>query len=542
MSGSDKDFRPSSVGTIPRLVQDSARRHAELAAVEDGGGARNLTFAQLGAAAIDAARAFIAAGLEPGDRVAIWAPNSLEWILAAIGLQSAGGVLVPLNTRFKGSEAAYILNKSRARLLVTVGEFLGTRYVDLLADEELPHLQRIILISGAAEALGAKARSRVPRQDWNAFLAGGAGVPAAAAVARLEAVGPDDLADILFTSGTTGKPKGVMCTHIQALRGYESWTAVVGLRRGDRYLVVNPFFHAFGYKSGWLACLLRGATCLPHAVFDVPAVLARVARDKISMLPGPPTLHQSILMHPDRKSFDLSALRLSVTGAAAIPVELIRRMRDEIGFETVVTGYGLTEACGIATMCRAEDPPELIANTAGRAIDDVEVICAGPDGAEVPRGTPGEVLVRGYNVMKGYFEDEANTREAIDAAGWLHTGDVGVMDEQGNLRITDRLKDMFIMGGFNCYPAEIEGTLFEHPAVGQVAVIGIPDERMGEVGMAFVVKRPGAEASEEAIIAWCREKMANYKVPRRVAFLAELPMNASGKVQKFLLREKALQG
>jgi HIP---CoA ligase len=551
MSESEKSFRPSSVGTIPRLVQDSARRHAELPAVEDGGGARNLSFAQLGLAALDAARAFIAAGLEPGDRVAIWAPNSLEWILAAVGLQSAGGVLVPLNTRFKGSEAAYILNKSRARLLFTVGEFLGTRYVELLTDEDLPHLERIVLFTGATGAPDAQATSRAasalraPRpvqQGWSDFLAGGARVPAATAVARLEAVRPDDLADILFTSGTTGKPKGVMCTHLQALRGYESWTAVVGLRRGDRYLVVNPFFHAFGYKSGWLACLLRGATCLPHAVFDVPAVLARVSRDKISMLPGPPTLHQSILMHPDRKSFDLSALRLSVTGAAAIPVELIRRMRDEIGFETVVTGYGLTEACGIATMCRAEDPPELIANTAGRAIDDVEVICAGPDGREVPRGSPGEVLVRGYNVMKGYFEDEANTREAIDAAGWLHTGDVGVMDEQGNLRITDRLKDMFIMGGFNCYPAEIEGTLFEHPAVGQVAVIGVPDERMGEVGMAFVVKRPGVEASEESIIAWCREKMANYKVPRRVAFLAELPMNASGKVQKFLLREKALLG
>jgi len=333
-----------------------------------------------------------------------------------------------------------------------------------------------------------------------------------------------------------------MCTHEQILRGFESWTQVVGLREADRYLVVNPFFHAFGYKSGWFSCIMRGATCLPHAIFDVPQVLARVAADRINVLPGPPTLYQSILMHPDREKFDLSGLRLSVTGAAAIPVELVRRMRDELGFETIVTGYGLTEAGGIATMCRAEDDPETIATTSGRAIDDVEVECVDTAGKEVPRGKPGEVVVRGYNIMKGYFEDEEQTREAIDPEGWLHTGDIGVMDERGYLRITDRVKDMFIMGGFNCYPAEIEGLLFEHPEVGQVAVIGIPDDRMGEVGLAFVVPEPGTKPTANSIIDWCREHMANYKVPRRVEIVSELPINASGKVQKFKLRKQALGG
>jgi acyl-CoA synthetase (AMP-forming)/AMP-acid ligase II len=520
--------RPSDLGTIPRLVFDSAERFAARTALEEGG--RSWSFPELAQAGLRAARAFVAAGLRPGDRVAVWAPNASGWIFAAIGLQMAGGVLVPLNTRFKGSEAGYILRKSRARLLVTVGEFLGARYVEMLRGHELPDLERVLLLSGADP--GAT--------GWDAFLAAGEAVPEAEARRRAEAVRPDDLADILFTSGTTGRPKGVMSSHLQDLRGFEAWTEVIGLREGDRYLIVNPFFHAFGYKAGWLSCIMCGATILPHAVFDVPAVLERIARERVSVLPGPPAIYQSILMHPERGSKDLSSLRLAVTGAAAIPVELVRRMRDELGFETVITGYGLTEASGIVTMCRHDDDPETIATTSGRAIPGVEVRCVDDAGREVPRGEPGEVVVRGYNVMKGYFEEETETAATIDAEGWLHTGDVGVMDARGYLRITDRKKDMFIMGGFNCYPAEIENLLFEHPQVAQAAVIGIPDERMGEVGMAFVVPRPGARPEPEAIIAWCREHMANYKVPRRVEIVDALPHNAAGKVQKFVLRDRAL--
>jgi acyl-CoA synthetase (AMP-forming)/AMP-acid ligase II len=314
----------------------------------------------------------------------------------------------------------------------------------------------------------------------------------------------------------------------------------VGLREGDRYLIVNPFFHSFGYKAGWLSCVLRGATILPHAVFDVPAVLERTSREKISVLPGPPTLYQSILAHPERDRHDLSSLRLAVTGAAAIPVELIRRMRDELGFETVITGYGLTETCGTVSMCDQDDDAKTIATTSGRAIPGIEVRCVDGEGAEVARGEPGEVVVRGYNVMQGYFEDAAETRATIDPDGWLHTGDVAVMDERGYLRITDRLKDMFIMGGFNCYPAEIESQMYSHEEIAQVAVIGVPDERMGEVAMAFVVPVPGSQPTGEAIVAWCRDHMANYKVPRRIEIVDALPMNAAGKVTKFVLRERAL--
>jgi acyl-CoA synthetase (AMP-forming)/AMP-acid ligase II len=263
-----------------------------------------------------------------------------------------------------------------------------------------------------------------------------------------------------------------------------------------------------------------------------------VGKQRVSVLPGPPTLYQSILAHPARARFDLSALRLAVTGAAAIPVELIHRMRRELGFETIITGYGLTETCGIVSMCRYDDDPETIATTSGRAIPDTEVRCVDPNGKEVPRGEPGEVVVRGYHVMRGYFEDEEEARKTIDPDGWLHTGDVASMDPRGYLRITDRIKDMFITGGFNCYPAEIENQLYAHGGIAQVAVIGIPDPRLGEVGKAFVVPAPGARLEPAALIAWCREQMANYKVPRAIEIVDALPMNASGKVMKYLLRQR----
>ena len=565
----------SSPQTIPQLVHAAAERFADRHAIEDS--SVTLTFRELANAGLRAARAFCAAGIEHGDRIAIWAPNIHEWVVAAIGLQSAGGVLVPLNTRMKGGEVGYILQKSGARILCTVEEFLGSRYVEMLrgafgkADAAqpgteqigaarsgarggaaprvagggsrpiagLPDLERIVILrdakSGAVEAGGATNPGIVA---WSDFLAAGEAFPAVDAERRAAAVSPDNLSDVLFTSGTTGKPKGVMTTHGQNLRCFEAWSGIVGLREGDRYLIVNPFFHGFGYKAGWLAAIMRGATILPQAVFDVPAVLDRVGKERVSVLPGPPTLYQMILAHPDRRTYDLSSLRLAVTGAAVIPAELIHRMRRELSFETIITGYGLTESTGVVTMCRPEDDPETIATTSGQAIADVEVRCVDKAGREVPHGEPGEVVVRGYNVMKGYFNDPVATAEAIDQEGWLHTGDVGVMDARGYLRITDRLKDMFIMGGFNCYPAEIESIMHTCEAIAQVAVIGVPDERMGEVGMAFVVPAPGTQPNSESLIAWCREKMANYKVPRYVELVDALPMNATGKVNKFVLREQ----
>ena len=519
---------PFAARTIPALALEAAERFGDAPFLEEG--PLRLGFASFAQQALRAARAFLAAGVEPGDRVALWAPNLWEWPVVAVGLQAAGGVLVPLSTRFKGREAGFVLRKSRARLLVTMGgTFLGMDYVAALRDEELPALERIVALR--EPAAGA--------QPWEAFLAAGASMSREAALERARAVRPDDLSDLLFTSGTTGQPKGVMTAHEQNLRAFAEWSGVVGLRAGDRYLVVNPFFHSFGYKAGWLACLMRGATVLPHAVFDASAVLERLGRERISVLPGPPSLYQSLLAHPDLGRADRSSLRLAVTGAAPVPVELIRRMREELGFETVITAYGLTECCGMVSICRPEDDAETISRTSGRAIPGIEVRCVDADGKEVPRGTPGEVVVRGYNVMRGYFEEPEETAKTIDADGWLHTGDVAVMDERGYLRITDRLKDMFIVGGFNCYPAEIENLMYGSGWFAAVAVVGVPDERLGEVGMAWVVPAPGRSFTPEDVIAWCRANMANYKVPRRVEIVDALPVNASGKVMKYVLRERA---
>jgi len=519
-------------GSIPRLVADAAERFGDAEALIDG--AVRLSFAGLGEAAAEATRAVMAAGLGPGERAAVWAPNIAEWVIAALGVLGAGGVLVPLNTRFKGREAADILARSGARMLFCVNGFLGMDYPAMLAEAiaagELPDLEHTVVLRGDPGPGGVA---------WADFLAGAGAVTPAQARARTDAITADDLSDIIFTSGTTGRPKGAMCTHGQTLRVFETWADIVGLRAGDRYLVVNPFFHTFGYKAGWVACLLKGATIVPQAVFDVPESMRRVAEEAVTVLPGPPTLFQSILDHPERPDHDLSSLRLAVTGAAVVPVELIRRMREQLTFRTVITGYGLTEATGTVTMCRPEDDPETIATTSGRAIPDTETRVVDDAGDPVPPGAAGEVVTRGYHVMLGYLDDPEGTSEAIDAGGWLHTGDIGVMDERGYLRITDRKKDLFIVGGFNAYPAEIEGILLRHPGVSQVAVIGVPDERMGEVGMAFAVARPGQPLDGESLMAWARDEMANFKVPRRVEIVDALPLNASGKVLKTELRARA---
>jgi HIP---CoA ligase len=512
--GMTDDQLPS---TIPGLVARAAALFAEREALVDE--RERLTFAQLGAQAERAGRALVASGIAPGDRVAIWAPNCTEWVIAALGISAAGGVIVPPNTRFKGGEARYVLDRADVKLLFTVTDFLDNDYEAMLrAEPALPQLREIIDLRGPG---------------WAEFLARDAGAPLPGRITG------DDLCAILFTSGTTGRPKGAMLTHSATVRAYDAWSTVVGLREGDRYLVVNPFFHSFGLNAGIVASLVKGATIIPHAVFDVDAVMKRAADERVSMLPGPPTVYQSILDHPRLAEFDMSSLRLAVTGAAPVPVEMIRRMRAELGFETIVTGYGLTEATGIATMCRHDDDPETISGTSGRAIPDVEVRIVNDEDAEVPRGEPGEVVIRGYNVMRGYIHDPEATAEAIDGEGWLHTGDVAVMNDRGYIRITDRTKDMFIVGGFNAYPAEIENMINDHPAVGQVAVVGIPDDRMGEVGYAYVIPRLNASITPDELRAWCREKMANYKVPRYFEIVEALPLNASGKVLKYELRDRA---
>ena len=538
--GARGDLRWASV---PALLRDAADRFGSAEAVVDlaggdgaAGAATRLDFVELRRRVDAVAKGLIAAGIQSGDRVAIWAPNCWEWVVAVLGLQSAGAALVPLNTRYKGMEAADILCRSGARLLFTVEGFLGNDYVSLLDEAGRPDtLERIVLL-----------RETDHRPDGASFLdellAEGTIVSDAELDDRIAAIAGGDMSDVLFTSGTTGAPKGVVQTHAATLRAFLDWSTLVGLRSDDRYLIVNPFFHTFGYKAGILACLMTGATMVPLPVFDVDAAVDAIAAERISMIPGPPTLYQTLLHHPRFDRSKVDTLRLAVTGAAVVPVELVVAMEKELGFETVLTAYGLTEACGVVTVCRREDGPETIANTSGRAIPGVEVIIVDDDGKQMDPGQPGEVLVRGYNVLREYFEDPEQTAEAVDTDGWLHTGDVGTLDADGYLRITDRTKDMFIVGGFNAYPAEIEKLLLTCPGIAQVAVVGVPDERMGEVGVAFAVPTADAVLDPDEIIAWSREHMANYKVPRRVEIVDALPLNASGKVLKFELRDRATAG
>ena len=524
-----RDATPNLPRSIPHLLQQAAQQHAGRTAIEEDGQCTD--YRDLPRLALAVTRSLMALGIEKGDRVAIWAPNGRDWILAALGIHCAGAVMVPINTRMKGNEAADILQRSGSRVLFVQPSFLGIDYPAMLAPHRPASLEQLIL-------LGQPPVASERDLGWPAFLSQGATVSETLAQARAASVQSTDLSDLLFTSGTTGKPKGVMSAHGQNLRAFSEYVKVIGLQAGDRYLVINPFFHAFGYKAGWLTCLLAGATILPHAVFDAEAVFQRIAAERINVLPGPPTLYLSMLAHPKLAETDLSSLRIAVTGAATIPPILIERMRRELGFAVVTTAYGLTECGGLATICVPHDAAETIAGTSGRAIPGTEVSIRDPHNRPLAAGNTGEICLRGFHVMQGYFEDPVATAQTIDSEGWLHTGDIGVLDAAGNLRITDRLKDMFIVGGFNCYPAEIEAGLMEHPAVAQVAVIGIADERMGEVGCACVVLRHGQSLDQAQLIEWAREHMANYKVPRQVRFFEALPVNASNKVAKNELRAK----
>jgi acyl-CoA synthetase (AMP-forming)/AMP-acid ligase II len=485
-------------------VLDAAASSTDEALID---GALRWTFADLAAEVRRWAAAVIASGVAPGDRVAVWAPNSSRFVAAALGAVTSGAVLVPINTRYKGDEASWILAKSGARLLFVENGFLGNDYLAMLGDVDDLDV------------------ARLDGDGPSAFLTRGRDVTPDQVQARAAAIGADDPSDMFFTSGTTGRPKGALTTHGQNVRVYEAWSEGVGLRAGDRYLVVNPMFHTFGYKAGLLACLIKRATLISQPVFDVAESLRLISTERVTILPGPPTLYVSLLDHPDRPAADTSSLRIAVTGASVVPVALVERMRAEL-FPNVVIAYGMTETCGTATVGDPNADAETIATTVGRPIP----------GTEVRVADNGEVLVRGYNVMRGYFDDDAATAAAIDADGWLHTGDVGELRADGNLRITDRLKDMFVVGGFNVYPAEVEQTIARHDKVAEAAVVGVSDERMGEVGRAYVIPRGGATVSEAEIVAFCRERLANFKVPRSVCVVAELPRNASGKVLKYQLR------
>lgn len=495
--------------TIGSALRSAAERFADGTAVVDGD--VRIGYAELHERARIVAKTLLAEGIGAGDRVAICAPNGHEWIEAALGAAYIGAVLVPVNTRYTGPEIVDLLVRTRARAFVVAGPFLGVDRLDLVID--------------TAGALPRDIATVLRLPEWDGLPARGASITDAALDEAASAVSPGAPSDIFFTSGTSGRSKGAMSTHAQTLANAANWAELVGVTDADRYLILSPFFHIFGFKAGILAALQSGATIYPAQTFDVVWAFELIQAERISVLPGVPTIHQVMLDHPDRAKYDLSSLRAATTGAATIPVVLIERMRDELKYDRVLTAYGLSEA-PVVTMCRADDDPEVIATTSGRAVRDMEVRI----------GDDGEILLRGPNVIREYFEDPEATAKAFDADGWFRTGDAGSMDEAGNLRITDRIKDMFTNGGFNVYPAEIEQVIARIPGVSESAVIGVPDPRLGEVGKAFVVPTAGRELTEEAVIAHCREFLANFKVPRSVEFVTELPRNATGKVLKRVLR------
>jgi acyl-CoA synthetase (AMP-forming)/AMP-acid ligase II len=522
---------PQSCVDLLNWMRDEYR---DLTAVVDG--EERISFAELVRRIEGVSKALIAAGARRGDRIAVWMPNCWQWPVVALGLQTLGIQLVPLNTRYQGREAQYILEKTRAKMLFVYSGFLDIDPVAKLAEAagqaagdrpfaDLPYLKRIVDVApSAAEALSFSRFIESGRQTSDDALD----------LARLQ-VEPDDIADILFTSGTTGSPKGVLVTQRQSLACIDGWADAIQATPGDRYLIVNPFFHVFGYRYGWLLCLYRGVTNYPVAVLDPRSVCELIEREKITILPGPPTLYQTLLTFGGLADYDLSSLRSAVTGSADVPIELVSKIRSELGFDIIAVSYGLTEFTGAATMTGIKDEPEIVSRTAGHVLPGVEMMIEIRDGSSSTEPATGEVLLRGELVMLGYLDDPEATAKAFGEGGWLRTGDIGWIDEDGNLTITGRIKDMILVGGFNVYPAEIESVLCEHPSVVHAAVKSLADERLGAVPQAWVVPTSPEACTEVELIAWCKQRLANFKTPRRVQFLAQMPMTPSGKVQKFQL-------
>ena len=503
--------------TIPLILNRAATTWPDKAAIVSGH--ESLTFGALQDRVTELAKVFLAHDLLPGERFAIWAPNSVIWQVIALAGQAIGGVLVPINTRYKTAECQDIILRSKARIVFYSPEFLGIDYEAMLAEMQFPDNIQVL-----------------PVDNPELFKAASQHFEDSSVHSRANGITGRDLADILYTSGTTGAPKGVMTSHEQNIAVFRAWSSGVTLNTSDRYLIVNPYFHAFGYKAGWLAALIQGATIYPMPSFDIDETLQLIQDEKITFLPGAPTIFQSLLMHPGLGRYELSSLRCAVTGAASVPVQLVRDMKEVLAFDDVYTAYGLTESTGVVSLCQSGDDIETIATTSGKPMEGVEVLAVDPDGRPVAAGETGEIRVRGFNVMQGYLDDPEATAEAITPDGWLKTGDLGVINEAGYLRITDRVKDMFISGGFNCYPAEIENMLLEHKHISDVAVIGVPDNRLGEVCEAHVVTNTNSFSTDE-FLTWAKSKMANYKAPRHLVVHQTLPRNASGKVQKFLLKK-----
>ena len=515
---------------------------------EDGSSAQRWTYADL-AAKVDAlAHGLRRLGLAKGDRVGIWSPNRPEWLLAQFATARLGCILVNVNPAYRTGELEYALNRVGCRVLITASSFKSSDYLGMLTElapemahagegelhlKRLPELRAVVQV-GAVASPGALA--------FDDVLASGApeldGNEASVLDDIEESLRPGDPINIQFTSGTTGLPKGATLTHRNIVNNAFFVTGAMRLEKRDRLCIPVPFYHCFGMVMGTLGCVTRGATMvIPGEGFDPAATLDAIEAERCTALYGVPTMFVSMLDHDSFAARDLRSLRTGIMAGSPCPVEVMKRVQREMHMHEVTIAYGMTETSPVSFQSSTDDPLDKRTGSVGRVHPHVEVRIVDEAGAPVPVGTQGELLTRGYSVMAGYWDDEERTAGAIDAEGWMHTGDLATLDAEGYCNITGRVKDMIVRGGENVYPREVEEYLYGMPGIAQVQVFGVPDERLGEIVCAWVVSRAGAELTERAVRDWCAERIAHYKVPAIVRLVDELPMTVTGKAQKFLMRE-----
>ncbi len=542
--------------TIPRHLAEIAARFGEREAVVSVHQQRRLTYAQLHAAADALARGLLAIGFTQGERIGVWSTNNIEWLLLQLATARIGAVLVNINPAYRPRELAYALQKSEVQGLFTIPRFRTSDYVGMLVElfpqlvthsaaeiesPEFPQLRRVVLVDPARPADTVAPHPGF--MTWEEVMAAGCGVSPQHLEEATAALDVDDPINIQYTSGTTGFPKAVVLTHHNILNNAWFTAQALHFTEHDRLCVPVPFYHCFGMVVSNLMCLSVGACLvLPSEHFDALAVLQALQQERCTALHGVPTMFIAELEHPRLREFDLSTLRTGIMAGAPCPPALLQRVMVDLHCPEILIGYGETEASPLTHLTAREDSPQRRTGTVGTNLPHQEVkVIDTRSGATVPVGMVGEICFRGYHVMRGYYRDPQATDQAIDARGWLHSGDLGSMDADGYVRITGRLKDMIIRGGENIYPAEIEEFLFTHPKIAQVAVFGVPDAYYGEEVMAWVQLHEGQAATEEEIREYCRGRIAHFKVPKYVWFVEEFPMTVTGKLQKFRMREIATE-
>lgn len=530
--------------TVGEIVREQATKFPETEAYVYPERNTRKTYAEFDRETDELAKAFMGLGIEKGEHIAIWSDNKREWLLSQYATGKMGGVLVTVNTSYQASELEYLLKQSDSTTLILGEEFKGTDYIEVLRQvcpelehaekgrldsPKLPHLKRVIVMSE---------NSYPGIYTWSEFEAFAKGISDGQLEQRFASMDPEDVINIQYTSGTTGFPKGVMLTHRNVVNNGRLVGDMMNLDENDRLCIPVPFFHCFGCVLGTLAAVTHGTTMVIAEQFEPKRVLQMVQDEKCTALHGVPTMFIAELNHPEFGSFDTSTLRTGIMAGSTCPIEVMKKVISDMGASEITIAYGQTESSPVITQTGKDDAIEKRVATVGKPHDDVEVKIIDPaTGEEVVKGMPGELCTRGYLIMKGYYKNEEATKEAIDPEGWLHTGDIAVEDEDGYISITGRIKDMVIRGGENIYPREIEEFLYQHPSVQDVQVVGVPDPKYGEELMAWVILKDGEKLDADELRAYCKGKIAHHKIPRYIEFIDEYPMTASGKIQKFKLRE-----